>query len=385
MRSGKRRSAVQPSARDYRRRDPTARLLWDLARPTPDPEKVVAGLRAGADLERAAFAAIAHRVGPLAWRVLGSAEARGSLGRAHDHLQREADFRRAQAIMLLPFAVENITDALVSAGLEPLFYKGVALAERYGDPGLRPMDDIDVILPRHDHLAARTALLGHGWKVVTSHASAYDTMFVHPRLPDLPLELHWDLSTWSDRTTRLRGRALWDRRRPIECFGVATYGLAAEDELPALAAHAAKPFHQFRRLMWSVDAAVVVSSAGASLDWRMVEERAREARSRTAVTVALRHAARLGVTAPDRLLDLPLGIARRSALAPLLDERWPLQPEGTQHRQLRYALSDSWTRRAALLVGEITGDGLRNAPRSALVLAVAAARRWLGLLQRPAP
>jgi hypothetical protein len=241
------------------------------------------------------------------------------------------------------------------------------------------MDDIDVIVPERQHRAGLEALTRAGWRAVEDRPGYhYDTYLLHPEVPHLPLELHWELSVWRDRGNSVRAKTLWKCRRPVEVAGVSAFALPVEIELAALATHAGKPYHHFRRLMWSVDIAVVVKAAGDDLDWDRVRSLARQFRCQTVLAVALRHAARLGVHVPEPLLRLPRNRLRRMALQPLLEDDWPLvdPDDGTVHR-LRYALSDSRARQAELLVGEITIDATaKEVPGRALHVASLAARRW---------
>jgi hypothetical protein len=240
------------------------------------------------------------------------------------------------------------------------------------------MDDIDVIVPERQHRAGLDALIRAGWTIPDRQGDHYDTYLLHPEVPNLPLELHRDLSVWRDRGNSIRAIDLWKRRRPVVLAGVPAFALPVDIELSALASHAGKPFHHFRRLMWSVDIAVVVIAAGGDIDWDRVRSLARRFRCETVLAVALRHAVRLGADVPEKLLRLPRNRLRRTALQPLLEDSWPLvnADEGTVHR-LRYALWDSRARQAELLVGEITTNTTsKQVPGRALEVVGLAARHW---------
>jgi hypothetical protein len=245
---------------------------------------------------------------------------------------------------------------MLDAGLQPVVFKGPALAGRYPEPGLRPMVDIDVILPAGEHDRGLAALCNGGWEIARlANRQHYDTVLVHDAVPGLCAELHRGLDVWYQRSNRLRGDTLWRRRVAIDCLGTPAFGLRPEDEVVALAAHAGKPYHCFDRLIWTVDLAVVDSAAragGHDLDWDLVWHLARAWRCRTVVTVALAQAARLGVAVPPEL-TVPVGSAvRRAALAPLLGVDWPVvEHEDGLRNRLRYALVDDWSRRLVLFAG----------------------------------
>ncbi len=358
----------------------TARLLWAACRPAPEPEVVAARVDDGASLDLAARVAIARRVGPLLWRALVEADRLHCLGDVREELRKEYEVRRGQAALLLPIALSTAVEPLTRAGLEPVVLKGPAVARRYPDPGLRPMDDLDILLPPVQHKGAVKALEEAGWVLSSGPARHdYDTVLQHPAVPHFPLELHHDLESWRERAHELTAIDLWRARVPLDCMGTRAFGLPVEEELIALAAHAAKPYHHFERLIWSVDLAVIIGAAGPGLDWERVAERARQVGCTTMVAVGMCHARRLGATVPDELVVLPPSRLRRTVIAPLLDETWPIvgSDEGVAHR-LRYALPDTRRRRALLALGEITTEGALGVPRRAASMVVLGTRRYLG-------
>lgn len=361
----------------------TARLLWAAARPDPDAAAIETELESGADIDLAATAALANRVGPLYWRALRMAGVDDRLGAAAGPLKEEAKLRRAVADVLLPVALARIVHPLQGAGLDPLIFKGPSVAMRYPEPGLRSMDDIDVVLPARQHRAAIEALKGGGWEetyppraAVPRRSDVYDRAFVHRDVPQLPMELHWDVAAWHERATSVRAADLWRARRPVPLFGVNASCLPPEEDLVALANHAGKPFHHFGRLMWSVDLAVVIGATANDLDWERVGWLARRWRCRTVLAVALRQARRLGAEVPETLVALPSARRRRDAIEPVLDERWPfVVPTEAVIYHLRYALADSRVRQAELLLGEVVFDApTREIPGRAVKLAARIAR-----------
>ena len=117
---------------------------------------------------------------------------------------------RMEALLLLPKAVALAVRPLTDAGLEPVVFKGPAVAARYPEPGLRPMDDIDLLLPKADHRRALDALGHAGWQVARAGGGdQYDTLLTHREVPSLFLELHYGLEHPSHRVTALDPEALW--------------------------------------------------------------------------------------------------------------------------------------------------------------------------------
>jgi len=332
----------------------TAGLLWEACRRDPDPAAVRRALAGGADTARAVTAASEHRIGPLLWRALGGAGCLRALGPDRAVLGAMADAFRMEALLLLPRAVALAVGPLTGAGLEPVVFKGPAVAARYPEPGLRPMEDIDLLLPRADHRRALDALRRAGWQVARAGGGdLYDTALTHPEVPSLFLELHYGLEGTSQRVTALDPARLWARRQPLECAGTPAFGLPPAEELVVLAAHAGKPHHGFVRLMWIADLAMIVGDAarhGAPVDWDRVRAVAGAARCVTVVGAALELARRAGVDAPTGLFPLPTRSWRGDAIRRLLSVTWPLAHLELPGYRLNYALTDARARRVKILL-----------------------------------
>jgi hypothetical protein len=283
-----------------------------------------------------------------------------------------------EALLLIPRAVALAVRPLTEAGLEPVVFKGPAVAARYPRPGLRPMEDIDLLLPRADHQRAVAALTGAGWQVVRAAAGEqYDTVLTHAEVPSLFLELHFGLETASQRVTALDPVALWAHRMPADVAGTPAFVLPQNEELVVLAAHAGKPHHGFVRLVWTADIAMIVANAagaGTPVDWERVRTVAGSTHCVTVVGAALALASRAGVEAPADLFPLPTRGWRGDAVRQLLSVTWPLTHLELPGYQLNYALTDDRLQRVKILLvllasGHGIGDRVRRVaalPRRAL-------------------
>jgi hypothetical protein len=353
--------------------EPTSRLLWESCRPEPDPAAVWRALDGGADLGLAVTAAEEHRISPLLWRALGAADALDALGPERAVLSGTADAFAMEGLLLIPRAVALAVRPLTAAGLEPVIFKGPAVAARYPRPGLRPMEDIDLLLPRADHARALEALQSAGWRVVrAAEGEQYDTVLAHDEVPSLTLELHFGLEMASQRVTALDAETLWARRQPAEVAGTPAFVLPQDEELVVLAAHAGKPHHGFVRLVWLADLAMIVRAAtadGHPVDWAQVRAVAGATHCVTVVGAALALARRAGVEAPSELFPLPTRGWRGEAIAQLLSVTWPLTHLQLPGYQLNYALTDDRTQRVKiLLVLLASGHGIGGRVRRVAAL-----------------
>jgi hypothetical protein len=280
-----------------------------------------------------------------------------------------ADTFKMEALLLLPRAVALAVRPLTEVGLEPVVFKGPAVAARYPEPGLRPMDDIDLLLPRADHARAVETLVRAGWQVArTGEGDHYDTVLTHDEVPSLFLEVHFGLEAGAERVTALDPEALWARRQPLECAGTPAFGLPAAEELVVLAAHAGKPHHRFVRLVWMADLAMIAGRE-ANVDWDRVHAVARAARCVTVVGTALEMARRAGVDAPAGLFPLPTRGGRGTTMRQLLSVTWPLTQRELPAFRFNYALTDSWARRAKMrFLHLVLGHGIRARARQVVGL-----------------
>ena len=353
----------------------TASLLWEACHRRPDAGALHAALDAGADAGRVVALAARHRVSGLLWRAVVGAGLEPAFGHHAGPLAQIAEVQRLQEQLLVPLALRHALVPLLGAGFEPVVLKGPAVAARYPAPGLRPMEDLDVLMPRAGHERAVGVLRAAGWRVARrAGRDHYDTVLVHPEVPSMPLELHHGLDAWHERYTGLDARTLWERRVRLSCHGVPAFGLPIEEQLVQLAVHAGKPFHHFGRLIWTADLAMV--AGGVDVDWGRVARLAREWDCRSVVAVALELARRVGLDAASGALAPTARGWRRAALSALSDPLRPLDGPTDATFHVRFALADRWWRRALLALGAFHGMPW---PRRAWWPAVALAqgvRRW---------
>lgn len=357
----------------------TARLLWAACRPVPDVEGCERAVAGGADLSWASRVAVAQRVSPLLWRV-------AQRWASSEDLWSEAlrdDYRRckAQALMVRPLLRSLVLEPLASAGVQPMLIKGAAIAERYGEPGMRPMDDLDVLAQPDQHRKAIAVLRKAGWRTTPRQGPSYSLSLAHPQMPGLPVDLHHDLAVAEDQVFRFTAADLWKSGRSGSLFGSPALVPSPEMELLLIATHAGKPYHNFDRLLWAVDAAVIVSAAdstGSPIDWGWVQEASRRAFARSALAVLLAQAERLGAESPAPLREVQAGATRRWALEIPRSEIWPLERRDERKRiRLTYAVIDDPWLRVRRFSYHMTKDGLVRAPfRGALLTWRVLRRVW---------
>jgi hypothetical protein len=333
--------------------DDTLTLLWEACRRQPDVEAVRSAADGDVQPELLSGLAFVNRLGPLLWRALRAAGREEVLGQWSADFERMSDLFSMQALLLYPEVVARAVGPLAAAGLQPMILKGPLVAQRYPDAGLRPMDDLDLLLPPEEHDDGIGVLEAAGWTVSRRRRHEhYDTQLRHPEVPSLPLELHFGLEAWHERSNNLDPMWLWRQRVQVNCMGTETAGLPPEVELVYLAAHAGKPYHGFDRLIWLCDLVMVAAHAEehGGLSWERVRQVSQDADCVTVVSAALQMATRMGLELPDGSFRLPSDGWRGATLQRLLELDWPVAvatADSTYH--IRFALVDSVWRRLALL------------------------------------
>lgn len=244
------------------------------------------------------------RLLPLVYRNLGAeafdAEVAGRL---------KGLYRRSWSHNQLIFkrAAEAIA-VLEGAGIETLVTKGASLALlSYGDVGVRPMDDVDVLVPIERTTEAIETLSGAGWSPDHDDPPAWTEVhhslgFAGPESGNV--DLHW-FSLWQPAGDG----ELWRASVPLELAGAATRAPCPADQLLLACVHGT-PWSPLPPFRWIADAVTVIRSAGEQLDWdRLVAEA-----ERRQLTVAV--AAALDYLGEEFAVVVPRSVLTRLRAAP---------------------------------------------------------------------
>lgn len=198
--------------------------------------------------------------------------------------------------------LERLERSLARAGVRHVRLKGVALlGEVYGDPGLRPMSDIDLLVSRDDVSRAVRALAPLGYAPadpreldpdsVRGRRTYHVQLAGHTAEAEPLVELHWDLTQPDGllRSLRLDIPAILEARHGVRS--------SPEDSIVILSIHLAR--HYFRGLMWLADIALLLRRYSDSVRWDQLWSRAEAAGALTVVFATLQATERVfGVRAP---------------------------------------------------------------------------------------
>ncbi len=177
--------------------------------------------------------------------------------------------------------VDPVLAGLAAAGIRVILLKGAGIVAAFGGTvDLRPMDDVDIMVPPEE-LARSVALLGSlGWRpkealpcdpvALAEVTSTAGWAFVAPDGSEL--DLHWRALNLDGRIGNDQG--FWQRAEPARLGGQPALVLAPADQLLHVCVHAVY-WAGFSSLRWAADAALIIRASGNWLDWATVCSEAR--------------------------------------------------------------------------------------------------------------
>jgi hypothetical protein len=210
----------------------------------------------------------------------------------------------------------EVLQALRAAGIPTMVLKGIALSRaHYADAGVRPMDDVDVLVPPGDFERALAVLADAGWLPEPDRSDEVGLQTIHGRhlagRDGRNLDLHrYALGQLS------RDDAFWAASVELEVMGVPTRALCPTDQLLHVIAHGAR-WQPVAPLRWLADAVMIERSADGGLDWDRFVAEATRRRVTARLAAALDHlVAAVGFPVPEDIVAA-LRRAPKSVL-----ERW---------------------------------------------------------------
>ncbi len=177
-------------------------------------------------------------------------------------------------------AMSRFLPSFSEAGIETLALKGPSLVLlHYGDYGLRPMDDFDILVPTEKAADAIDLLKKHGFVPVkedspeTILSKRHSTPFRNSN--QCNLDLHWHI--FEDSVLGTDDNDFWKNAVTASVNGVSIYALNPTDEMLHAFVHgikwnAAPPFR------WVADVMAILKTSEKEIDWSRLVEKAREYR-----------------------------------------------------------------------------------------------------------
>jgi len=197
-----------------------------------------------------------HNMAPILHRHLGQVDADVAAGGRR--LLGALAIRHRHANATLTAACQEMLQNFQSAGIDSIVLKGMALSHIvYPEFTLRPMRDIDVLVPASEALRAQSVLAETGFSISDNHDFAFDGgryMRNHHHLPEariqrdgmtVTVEIHTDALS-GDYPESLSYERVADNAREFSLDGVAAMAMGHGDMLTHLCRHAFEPGHEIR-------------------------------------------------------------------------------------------------------------------------------------------
>lgn len=203
--------------------------------------------------------------------------------------------------------LSGVLSRFEAAGIPVILLKGAYLADVvYMDPGVRPMGDLDILVPREHALQGVEVLQAAGF----APYQGFDPQVEFSLAKHMPpfqksgviIELHWDIAA-PDSVMKVDVPGLWTRAERFETEQVHGLSLCREDLLLHLCIHTAQ--HHFNEQMRTLcDIREVTALHGSSLDWDAIVMRAQDWHAVRGVYLTLRLAADLlDAAVPAEMLE----------------------------------------------------------------------------------
>lgn len=164
--------------------------------------------------------------------------------------------------------VSPILRALTDRGMDVLLLKGMPLVlDYYENHALRPMADVDVVVPFHQARNAVDCMAGCGWSFLRPLSD--DMLRYHHALQcfgpgGMQLDLHWHVTY--EACTSDADRRFWARSEPLNFQGLSLTQLDPTALLLHTVVHGVR-WNREPPVRWIPDALTVLRKRGREVDW----------------------------------------------------------------------------------------------------------------------
>lgn len=241
------------------------------------------------------------RLLPLVYRNVIELDAEDPLMQKLKGIYRRTWYRNQVLFRDLAVVLRLFRDARVDS----LLLKGVPLVLlHYGDAGVRPMDDCDVLVPSRRAADAMNLLKHHGWRPEYWRTDINVDYLHGTGLVDgsgRRLDLHWHVL--EECLQPGCDDAFWAGAVSTELHDEPVLALNPADQLLHVCVHGLR-WNYIPPVRWIADAAIVVRTAGDGVDWDRLASQAESCGVCLPVREGLRYLRdRMHVPVPERTLQ----------------------------------------------------------------------------------
>lgn len=197
---------------------------------------------------------------------------------------RNLYYRSLANNILLYHRLGRVLGFLREENIKVIVLKGAALAEQvYGNPALRPMSDVDLLVRKEDlpQVDKKLQLLGYSTqenyldRLKTSDNSYLNTIMMR-NTSSPPLHIHWHLVNSTIPTfiysSKIEMERIWQEAIPARVADVQSLVLAPHHLIIHLSEHALKPSHSLGKLIFLCDIHEAIRTYRDELNWGLLKE-----------------------------------------------------------------------------------------------------------------
>ena len=170
--------------------------------------------------------------------------------------------------------MEPVLHRFRAAGIQCMLLKGAALVlQCYHDAGLRPMRDLDILVPEEQAAAAIGLLLDDGWRMLIDWPGELTESFRRFRhavalehVSGRQLDIHWHVLY--DCCRKGADHDFWAASVSLELHGISLRGLAPSDQFLHVCVHGVE-WNEVAPIRWIADAITVLRQS-TELDWERI-------------------------------------------------------------------------------------------------------------------
>ncbi len=199
----------------------------------------------------------------------------------------------------------KIISFLETNGIKTLVMKGIPLSLRiYKNRGVRPMADVDVLIPFSEARPAIELLLGAGWSMYEPQFLEYNLKYgrsaTFANAENTELGLHWHPVFESHGN--ITEEDFWSHAVPFDLDGVQSMTFCETDHLFHTIVHGLR-YNPEAPIRWVADSVTLLNEAGRAIGWQRLMRHTLKFRVQLQMKMALNYLVEhYGAGVPDGLL-----------------------------------------------------------------------------------
>lgn len=236
--------------------------------------------------------------------------------------------------------LKRVLKTFKNHGVATLVLKGASLAENfYPLPELRPYNDIDILINKHDIQKAKEILINLGYSPPRKSEEAFNEKYWYSqhffkKENNILLEIHWNIAQL--RRYKINIESIWNEAVPFKSGDTESLMMSMEDLIIYQSLHLS--YHYYSKLLWLLDLALIIQKERDSISWEKIIERCKTQRVCSPVYFTLLYLKNLlKVDIPENVLkNLKPGFITNIVIRSMLDTKTLPKRKIVENKLLRF-------------------------------------------------